>query len=353
MHWFSPRKKSVLLGIDIGARYLKLLEITFLDGQPAISQFGVSELPMNVLTERHEIKNPATISACILKLLSDITVHTRQVAIAVSGSAVVTKEVTLSAGLNEVEMEEQAWLEAGRHFPDLIEDLTLDFYVKDNAQLADKTTCNVMLIACRKTTIEKITAVIKGSDLRVEIIDVDYYALERILTRCIMQHRLDPMGTYAVFNVSSYSSIFLIFQNHKLLYSYNHVFDAQEILQKFQEEQKWDDLVLHPKTADNISLETVKNSPAVEEFIFHVNHALALFYSSKENSHVGNLFLAGDCALIPHIDRCVEERINLTTKIATTTRCIPVASDIDADKLHAIGPALALCCGLALHEGNQ
>ena len=73
----------------------------------------------------------------------------------VSGDIVVSKEIELSTTtLNEYEMEEQAWPEAGKHFPDLINDLTLDFYVKNDPDHEEKRFKQHVVI-CQQKLLEK------------------------------------------------------------------------------------------------------------------------------------------------------------------------------------------------------
>lgn len=350
MHWFKS-KKSALIGVDIGSRYLKLLEVSFVDGQPLVTQFGLAELPMEVLTDHHEIKNPATISSTILTLFKTTEFHATSVGIAISGNVIVTKEVSFPANLSDAEMEAQAWLEAGKHFPDLLEDLTLDFYVKGVANEAEKNAVDVMLVACRKTVIQKMVDAFKGANLQVNVVDVDYYALERILRRCIATHDLPQNNTYALFNFDSYTSAFIVIKENKLIYFNNHAFDENTILARLQEEFQWGNLLFDIMDKEAITLEQIAGSSAVEEIIFHVNYALSLFLSSKQKIEIDRFFIAGDSALIPYIAQCIEKNINIETCVASPASCIPIAPALNAEKLEKLGPAFALCYGIVLHEG--
>ncbi len=82
--------------------------------------------------------------------------------------------------LNAEEIESRAWIEANRHFPDLIGEIYLEFYIQPSSTGKANET-ELVLIACRKEHIKPYLETLQAAGLTVKIIDVNCYALERAL----------------------------------------------------------------------------------------------------------------------------------------------------------------------------
>lgn len=369
MHWLKSQTKG-LVGIDIDSRYIKLVELAHTNQQPKVLRFAIAELPMMVLTESDEIKEPATISSTLIQLKNTIRT-TSNAAIALPGARVVTKQIILDAGLTDAELEAQVWLEAGKHFPDLIEDLSVDFYVNGPAN-SEQNKLDILLVACRKTSIEKRLEILSKSGFQVEIVDVDYYALERSLNYILQQQpELDPSQAYALLNFNSRSSTLVIVQNKQLIYAHDQIFESQRLLQKLQENLHWANIILHPAEITS-DLDTAATALVEEILISHIRYVLELFhlrapfaptsssfkylerfYSSTKNNTIQKLFLAGDCAVIPKIAELVTAKTGVNTVIANPMIQMSTDTNLDIKLLQASAPLLTLCCGLSLHEGDS
>lgn len=349
MRWWRKEAK-ILVGIDIGVSYVKLLELEHMKQGYFVRQYAVAEFPITVFSDKQEVKNTSTMSATILQLRDTAGIKTNNAVIAVPGTSVVTNEITINANLSEVEMEAQAWLEASHHFPDLVEDLSLDFYIT-GPSAANKEQLEALLVACRRTAVENLVTAFQNTRFQIDVVDVDYYALERALIYYLQQQgqEIDPQHSYALLNVDSHTSTLVVLKNNRLIYAHDQAFDGLKLLQKLQSEINWPGILLQPTqntshaelTLDNVALDTIVN---------HINYAVELFYTSKHDINLQKLFLAGDCALIPKLAEFVAEKTNIETAIMNPLVNMQLGAQVDAAAIQAVAPALTLCCGLALHK---
>lgn len=353
MRWFALPAKT-LIGIDISARYIKLLVLgkTPRHDQPIeIQYFAVAELPMMVLTESNDIKEHATISATLLQLKTSANLKCQTVAIALPGSAVVTQQILLARDLTDLQLEDQVWLEAAKHFPDLIEDLSLDFYNNGPAEL-DDSSWDILLVACRKASIEKRLAVLQDSHLQAQVVDVDYYALERSLRYMLQQDSSVNAGdTVALLNFNSHVSTLIVLQNQRLSYAHDHSFDSQKLLQQLQQQLHWSNILTQtePLTDDlNDQTKLLLTGILTENFSGHIQHALQLFHAANQGNPITHLFLAGDCALIPDIDAYVQQQTGFAVAIANPLVHMRISENLDKNKLLRCAPLFCLSSGLAL-----
>jgi len=96
---FGPRSIS-LVGLDISSTSVKLLELSRQGDTYRVETYGVEPLPANAVVEKN-INDVEGVSIAISNILSRLKTGTKNVAIAVAGSAVITKTIEMDASLNE------------------------------------------------------------------------------------------------------------------------------------------------------------------------------------------------------------------------------------------------------------
>ena len=89
----------------------------------------------------------------VKRALTKSKIKSKFCAIAVAGSSVITKKITMPANLSEDEMEGQVQLEADQYIPYPLEEVNLDFQVLGETE-GNPETVDVLLAACRRETIE-------------------------------------------------------------------------------------------------------------------------------------------------------------------------------------------------------
>ena len=83
--FFGPRAIS-LVGLDVSSTSVKLIELTRSGGQYRVENYGVEPLPANAVVEKN-INDVEGVSIAISNLISRLKVSTKNVAVAVPGSA--------------------------------------------------------------------------------------------------------------------------------------------------------------------------------------------------------------------------------------------------------------------------
>ena len=102
-----------LIGLDISSSAVKLLELSRRGDRYTVESFAVEPLPPNCVNDR-QITDPRVVGEVILKALGRAGTKNRQCAVAVAGSSVITKVITMPASLKDNDMEEQIKAEADR-----------------------------------------------------------------------------------------------------------------------------------------------------------------------------------------------------------------------------------------------
>src|SRR5699024_6891916 len=104
--------------------------------------------------------------------------HAKDVAIAIGGAAVITKTLTIPAGLSAREAEEQVSLAASSLIPFPIEEVAWDFDilgpVPDQPEMQE-----ALLVATRRENVEHRQAVLEFAGLKANVGDCESFALEK------------------------------------------------------------------------------------------------------------------------------------------------------------------------------
>lgn len=107
---FLAKKNNGLLGIDISSSSIKLLELSKSGSKYKVECYASRPLPDGSVVEKN-IANLDAVGETMLKLASLVDASTDKAAVAVSGSAVITKSIAMNAALTDSEMETQIALE--------------------------------------------------------------------------------------------------------------------------------------------------------------------------------------------------------------------------------------------------
>ena len=105
-----------LIGLDISSSAVKLLELAQRGDQIMVEAYSVEPLPINAVSDK-QITEPEVVAEAIRRAVQRSGTRTKNVAVAVAGSSVITKIIHMSASLNEHDMEEQIKAEADQYIP--------------------------------------------------------------------------------------------------------------------------------------------------------------------------------------------------------------------------------------------
>ncbi len=178
------QKPKQLVGIDISSTSIKLIELSQTSGATAelyrVEAFAVEPLPPSAVVEK-KIADIDAVGQGIQRAVARSGTRTKRAAVAVSGSAVITKVIAMTASLSDAEMEMQIQLEADQYIPYPLEEVNIDFDVlgptTGNAEMVD-----VLLAASRRENVDDRVAALEIAGLGAAIVDVEAYAMEGACT---------------------------------------------------------------------------------------------------------------------------------------------------------------------------
>lgn len=166
-----------MVGIDIGSHEVKAILLgKTADGYKILSHAAVP-VKKGAIND-HDIRDVDAVVECLRQVKRILPKSVKYAAVAVSGSAVMTKVIYMDASLSEEEMEAQIEIEADNLIPYSLDEVSIDFETL-NVNSTDPSKVDVLLSACRTDNIDVRVDALDTVELETKVVDVEGYALGR------------------------------------------------------------------------------------------------------------------------------------------------------------------------------
>lgn len=346
------RKKPVILGLDISSTSVKLLELAQNGDSYRVQSLAVEPLPDNAMTEKN-IQDVEAVGETIKKAVKRSGTKVRDAAVAVAGSAVITKVIQMPASLSEDELEEQIAVEADQYIPYPLDEIHLDFEImgpnENNPEMND-----VLLAASRTENIELRSAALDIGGLKAKIVDVEAYTIEHaseLIARQFEGSSEDKL--MAVIDIGATMTSLNVIENNKLIYTREQSFGGKQLTEEIMRRyglayEEAGRLKKEGGLPDNYIPEVLE--PFKETIAQQVSRFLQFFYTAGQHNSVDMIALAGGCASIAGIDELVESQLDIPTTVANPFASMSLSSRVNPQALSNDAPALMIACGLALRS---
>ena len=341
-----------MLGVDISSSSVKLLELSKHGDRYRVESYAVEPLPADAVVEKN-ITNVEAVGEVLKRVVSKSRTGVKNVAVAVSGSAVITKVIQMDSGMNEFEMEDQIALEADQYIPYPLDEVAIDFEVQgpseDNPERVD-----VLLAACRKENVDVREDVMEIADLNTKVVDVEAYALERAYA--LIEPQLDSQGeelVVAVVDIGATMTTLSVLAEGQTVYTREQIFGGKQLTEEIQRRYglSVEEAGLAKKQGglpDDYEEEVLM--PFREAVVQQVARALQFFFGASQYNVVDYVVLAGGTSSIQGLTEMVEEKTGTPTLVANPFANMSVGSRVNASALGNDAPSLMIACGLAMRS---
>jgi len=157
-----------LVGLDIGTRYVKAVQLTENNNTFKITNFGIAE-----------IVPPRTAADALMEIFDARKFKTKRVVASVSGRSVYVRYVVMPQ-MNDEEIVNAAKYEMGKYIPVEVDEVVHDVQKLGNIEGQSTSVdpeMRVLLVAARRSYVDEQVAAIEQAGLTPVILDVDAFAL--------------------------------------------------------------------------------------------------------------------------------------------------------------------------------
>jgi len=343
------RKAPALLGVDISSSSVKLLELSRSGGRFKVESYGVIPLPPNTVVEKN-IQDTAALADVLKRLVAKSKSRVREVAVAVAGSAVITKIIDMPADLSDLGLENQIMTEADQYVPYPLDEVALDYEVLGRSD-TNPDQVEILLAACRHENVDARVSALEMAGLRPRVVDVEVFAIERVFR--LIGEQFEEIGDQivAIADIGATVLTLSVLVDGKTLYTREQLFGGRQVTEEIQRRYGLSmEEAGQAKKQGGLpeDYETEILDPFKEALIQQIQRSLQFFFSSSQYSYVDQLVLAGGVAAMPGLRREVEEKLGVPTSVANPFANMLIGNRVDAVALASDAPAMLIATGLAL-----
>ncbi|WP_462269379.1 type IV pilus biogenesis protein PilM [Desulfobacter sp.] len=170
-------KKDHLVGLDIGAAFVKVAELKTTKKGRTLHKFGIAKVREGMIQEGR-ITDMEGLAEIIRSLFKSQKIKEKNVALSTGGHSVVIKTITTSK-VPDDQLHNNIRAEAEQYIPYDIEDVNIDYQILGDSEYSAEQ-MNVLLVAVRQDLVDEYVELIQMAGLNPVIIDVDTFALQNV-----------------------------------------------------------------------------------------------------------------------------------------------------------------------------
>lgn len=346
-------KARPLIGLDISSSAVKLVELTA-NGKDGyrVERYTIEVLPKDAVSDGN-IANLEGVVDSVRRAWKRLGTSTRSVAMALPGSAVITKKIIVPAGLRDEELEAQVESEANQYIPFAIDEVNLDYQII-GPSLSVPDELDVLIAASKKERVEDRVAVADAAGLKAVVVDVE--SLAALSAFELIERQLPEGGknqVIALIDAGANVMNLTVLRNGQQIYAREQAFGGGQLTQDITRHygMTYEDAEAS-KRAGTLpeGYEAELLNPFMENLALEVSRALQFFFTSTQYNKIDHIVLAGGCAVIPGVDEVVATRTQVNTLIANPFANMVVSDRVRAKSLLADASSLMVACGLALRR---
>ncbi len=355
MSLFSGQLKP-LVGVDIGPSVIKMVELAHTSsrgvGAYRLERFGVGNVPDGAVDGR-KVVDAEALAGAIKQTLKNAGIKAKRAAAAVAGSSVITKTLSLPAGMGHRELEALVQLEADQYIPYTLEEVKIDFEVLGPSRNATENV-DVLLAASHSENVDERVKVIRASGLEPVVIDVEAFAIANACEHLSGEWpAADEEVAVAIADVGAYSTTVIVVQQGRVVYTREQNIGGNRLSEDIQHRygMSSDEAEVAKRSGDlpDDYSEFIRR-PFLEMLAQEIRGALQFYHAAGTGADVNRLFLTGGAAAMPELARLVSQHADIPAKVFNPFGYMEMAPSVHVNKLKDMAPSLAVACGLAMRR---
>jgi len=345
-----------MLGLDVSSSSVKLVELgRNKAGQLVLERCAIEPLERGWVTDGN-IEKFDEVAEAVRRLVKKSGAKTRNVAMALPPSAVITKKIVLPGGLNDVELELQVEAEANQYIPFPLDEVSLDFCVI-GPSAASAGDVDVLIAAARREKVQDIQGLAEAAGLKPVIVDVESYASRLAAGRLIENLPDKGAGTIvALFEVGALTTSMQVIRDDEVLYERDQAFGGAQLTQLIVRQYGFSLEEAESKKRSGELPEDYESSvlrPFVESMVQEIGRALQFFFTSTPHNKVDYVMLAGGSSALPGLTEAVTQQTGFSCSQVNPFDGMEIGEGVRLKKMRRETPSYLTSCGLALRRFLQ
>ena len=342
-----------MLGLDISSSSVKLVELgRDKAGMLVLERCAIEPLERGWITDG-SIEKFDEVAEAVRRLVRKSGTRTKNVAMALPPSAVITKKIVLQGGLTDQELEFQVEAEANQYIPFPLDEVSLDFCViGPRASSPDEV--DVLIAASRREKIQDIQGLAEAAGLKPVIVDVESYASRLAVDRLIEAFPSQGVDKIiALFEVGALTTSMQVILNEEVLYERDQAFGGAQLTQLIVRQYGFSPEEAEgkkrsgelPEDYDDVVLK-----PFVDSLVQELGRALQFFFTSTPHNRVDHILLAGGSSALEGLTAAVTQHTTVPCAVVNPFDGMKMGDGVRQKAMKREAPSYLTSCGLALRR---
>jgi type IV pilus assembly protein PilM len=345
-----------LIGLDISSSSVKLVELgRGKDGTLVLERCAVEQLEKGWITDGN-VEKFEEVADAIRRVVKKSGTKTKNVAMSLPASAVITKKIVLPGGMSDAELELQVEGEANQYIPFSLDEVSLDFCVVGPSATSSGDV-EVLIAASRKEKVQDRQGLAEAAGLKPVVVDVESYA-SRLATGRIID-ALPNKGTdvmVALFEVGAMTTSMQVIRNDEVLYDRDQAFGGAQLTQLIVRQYGFSPEEAESKKRSGELPEDYESGvlrPFVDNLAQEVGRALQFFFTSTPYNRVDYVMLAGGSSSLPGLAEAITAQTTFACQLLDPFQGMEMGSGVREKKMRREAPSYLSACGLAMRRFLQ
>jgi type IV pilus assembly protein PilM len=350
------RQPAALLGLDISSSSVKLVELgRDKAGNLVLERCAIEPLERGWITDGN-VEKFDEVAEAVRRVVKKSGTRTKNVAMALPPSAVITKKIILPGGMSEAELEIQVESEANQYIPFSLEEVSLDFCVVGPSPTSAGDV-EVLIAASRREKVQDRQGLAEAAGLKPIIIDVESYASRLATGRLIETLPNKGVDTMvALFEVGAFTTSMQVIKNDEVLYDRDQAFGGAQLTQLIVRQYGFSPEEAEGKKRNGDLPDDYDSGvlrPFVDSMAQEIGRALQFFFTSTPHNKVDYVMLAGGSAALPGLTEAVTQQTSFACSLVNPFDGMEIGSGIREKKMRREAPSYLTSCGLAMRRFMQ
>lgn len=345
------RRKSNLIGLDIGSHTVKMLHLKEKNGRLHLLSAGLIPIASPLAAEG-KVQRQERLAGSVQKLSSHLKVKSKAMAMSISGYEVMIKKIELPM-MTEEELEDRMHLELGQYIPYNIEEVEVDYQILDVAK--DRPNfMEVLLVAAKKESINDYLNLARIAGFEPTVIDVDFFALSNAYEST---YGMADKENVVLMDIGASKAAMNVLYQGIPIFTRDIPIGGEQINEAIRES-----LGVSAEESERIKLGEDRPSvrdgalqqifvDVVSSWLSEFKRAIDFYYRNYPDNGIDKVFLSGGSSRIPRLTEVFQESVGIPVEIFNPLMHISCDTKVfDPNYIEYIGPQMSISFGLALRK---
>jgi len=351
---FGLGTSKAVAGLDIGSTSVKAVELKGTGKSYRVVAMASEPVPADAIVDGAIMDGGAVADAIRRLFDNNKGFKAKDVAVSLSGSAVIVKKISLPV-MTDQELAESIQWEAEQYIPFDIQDVNLDYQILDSGTGgSSKGTMDVLLVAAKKDKIADYTGVIAQAGRQAIVVDVDAFALQNAYE---LNYGVDAQSIVVLMNAGASAINMNIVSGDQSLFTRDISIGGNAYTEAVQKE-----LSLSFDAAEQLKKGVAVNGATFEDVkpvlhamtenvLIEINKTFDFFKATAASDRIDRIVLSGGASKVDGFAQALQERFGASVETFDPFRQI----SCDPDRLGVLDamdnmPTAAVAGGLALRR---